>query len=368
ATSAEKVRWFYEKSSGPTTDGVIALNASLVPKILEIVGPIAAPKYGKLLTAENFITETQNTVEFGYDKAENKPKQILADIAPTLLEKMFSLKGEDLVKMISVLKSGLNEKDIQLYFHNEALQEKFTSYNWTGAIKDTSRDYLSIINANIRGYKTDAVIEQTYSLNSVIAENSEITNTLKITRTHNGDPSDPLSGKSNVNYVRIYTPEGSQIISATGFSDIPSISFEPIEDYWTEDADLTRIQGKVWIEPNSKTQINNEFGKTVFGNWIQTDPGETSEVVITYKLPFRFKFNESNGLLDFLSKKTNSTFHSLYIQKQSGTQNTTFQVAMHLPENRKISWTYPSNLDLDIDTLNYKTNLQKDNLIAFVAE
>ncbi|KKR04565.1 MAG: hypothetical protein UT32_C0028G0002 [Parcubacteria group bacterium GW2011_GWC2_39_14] len=368
ATSAEKVRWFYKKSGGPTTDGVIAINASLVPKLLEIVGPIAAPKYGKLLTAENFITETQNTVEFEYDKTENKPKQILADIAPTLLEKMFDLKGEDLVKLINVFKDGLSEKDIQLYFHNEAVEKKFASYNWTGAIKDTSRDYLSIVNANIRGYKTDAVIEQNYELNSVINDNGEIVNTLKIIRKHNGNANDPLTGKSNVDFVRIYTPEGSQLLTASGFSDIPETSFEPVQDSWTKDEDLLKIQGSVWIEPNSKTQINNEFGKTVFGNWIQTDPGETSEVTVTYKLPFRFKFNESSGLLNIFSKKTNSTYHSLYLQKQSGTQNTSYQVAIHLPNNKKVSWTYPENLDVDTDTLNYKTNLAKDNLIAFVVE
>jgi len=368
ATSAEKIRWFYEKSGGPTTDGVIAINASLVPKILEIVGPIAAPKYGKLLTSENFISETQNTVEFGYDKAENKPKQILADIAPELLEKMFSVKGENLVKLIDVLKTALVEKDIQLYFHNQSIQEKFASYNWTGTIKDTSRDYLSIVNANIRGYKTDAVIEQNYSLNSEINDQGEIINTLKIIRKHTGDPNDPLSGKSNVDFVRIYTPQGSQLISASGFSDIPATSFEPIQDTWTKDEDLLRIQGNVWVEPNSKTQINNEFGKTVFGNWIQTDPGETSEVVLTYKLPFKMKFDDSKSFLNIFSKKTNSTFHSIYLQKQSGTQNTNYQVSIHLPEGKKISWTYPEKLDVDVDSINYQTNLSQDNLLAFVVE
>ncbi len=368
ATSAEKVRWFYEKSGGPTTDGVIAINASLVPKLLDIVGPIAVPKYGLLLTAENFIEETQNTVEFGYDKNENKPKQLIADIAPTLIEKLFSLKGENMVDLIQVLKNSLSEKDIQLYFHNEAVQQKFSSYNWTGSIKDSSRDYLSIINANIRGYKTDAVIEQNYSLASKIDSNGEITNTLTITRKHTGDPTNELSGKSNVNYVRIYVPEGSQLLTATGFSDIPRTNFEPIEEHWTEDVDLLRIQGNSWIEPNSKTQINNEFGKTVFGNWIQTDPGETSEVIITYKLPFHFKFNDQAGLLNIFSKKENSTFHSIYLQKQSGVQNTAYNLSLSLPSGKKVDWVYPNDLDVDVNTINFQTTSKQDNLVAFVVE
>jgi len=87
-TSAQKIKWFYEKSGGPTVDGVIALNADLVADFLAIVGPIEMPEYGKTISKENFIEEVQKSVELEYDKAENKPKQIIADMAPKLISKL----------------------------------------------------------------------------------------------------------------------------------------------------------------------------------------------------------------------------------------------------------------------------------------
>jgi hypothetical protein len=367
-TSAEKIRWFYEKSGGPTVDGVIAINVSLVPNLLDLLGPIALPEYGKVLNSSNFVNELQWAVEYEYDREENKPKQIISDMAPILLDKIFSAKGEDLLSVIKTFKTSLDEKDIQMYFRNEGVQTKIASYNWTGELKQTSRDYLSIVDTNIGGYKTDAYIDQNYDLSSEIKDSGEIVNTLKITRTHNGNKTDTFANKSNIDFVRIYTPKGSQLISATGFSNITSTNFNKPEKHWTEDEDLLRVQGSIWVEPNSKTQVNNEFDKTVFANWIQTDVGETSEIIITYKLPFKINFDKDSSLFELFSKKENSSFHSLYLQKQSGKQNTTYQVNIKLPKNKTINWAYPEQLDIDGEYINLSTALKQDALVSFVLE
>lgn len=367
-TSAEKVRWFYEKSGGPTVDGVIAINVSLVPNLLDLLGPISLPEYGKVLNSSNFVNELQWAVEYEYDREENKPKQIISDMAPILLEKIFGAKGEDLLSVIKTFKTSLDQKDIQMYFRNEAIQTKISSYNWTGELKQSSRDYLSIIDTNIGGYKTDAYIDQNYDLSSEIKENGEIINTLKITRTHNGNLTDTFANKSNIDFVRVYTPKGSQLISATGFSNITSTHFNKPEKHWTEDEDLMRIQGAIWVEPNSKTQVNNEFDKTVFANWIQTDVGETSEVIITYKLPFKINLDNKADAFELFNKKENSSFHSLYLQKQSGKQNTTYQVNIKLPKNKTITWAYPEQLDIDSEYINLNTALKEDALVSFVIE
>ncbi|MDO8584492.1 MAG: DUF4012 domain-containing protein, partial [bacterium] len=57
-TSAEKINWFWSKSGQPTLDGVIAVNATIMEKLLLITGPIEMPEYGKTITAENFLLET----------------------------------------------------------------------------------------------------------------------------------------------------------------------------------------------------------------------------------------------------------------------------------------------------------------------
>jgi len=127
-TSADKLSWFYEKSGGPTTDGIFFINASFVEKLLKITGPIDMPEYNKTITSENFINEIQKSVEFEYDKTINKPKQIIADLAPKLLEKIMQADKITLIDLLDLVFNGLNEKEIQLYFKNYSL-EKFVLKN-----------------------------------------------------------------------------------------------------------------------------------------------------------------------------------------------------------------------------------------------
>ncbi len=368
-TSAEKIKWFYEKSGGPTIDGVIAMNASLIPKILEITKPIDLPAYGKTLSSANFIEETQKAVEFEYDKTANKPKQILADLAPELLKKIFDAQGDDLLKIVKVFKSGLDEKNIQLYFTNNGVQEKFASYNWTGEMKNSSKDFLAVINTNIRGYKTDAYIKQNIDLVSDISDDGEIINTLKITREHTGTGQKTFDRQSNIDFLRVYVPSGATLLSAQGFSEIPRDAFELADPNWKKDELLTKIEGAVWVEPESNTFVNNEFNKTVFGNWIQTDPGEKQTVVLRYKLPFKLTKSPGKKWYETFGKKQEPrTFYSLFIQKQSGTENADYNITINIPSNAKSTWLYPTALTQTNQTIKYHTNLQKDELMAFLLD
>lgn len=368
-TSAEKITWFYENSGGPTVDGVIAINASLIPSLLEIVGPINMPGYGKVFMAGNFINELQKSIELEYkNKQENKPKIILSDLAPKLLDKIFSAKGDQLLQIAQTLKSGLDQKDILFYFTNSAIQEKVSSYGWTGELLDTSKDYFSLVNANIGGGKTDNFIDQKIDIVSDFYETGEIVNTVTVTRKHTGTLLDPFGKTSNLVFARFYTPVGSQLLSAQGFCDkILPESFEAPAAEWGTDELLQKVQGEVWVEPGTGTYINNEFNKTVFGNWIQTDPGEETTVILKYKLPFKSGAGESSRLKVFSGdKKTN--FHSLFIQKQAGQQNTTYAATINLPKNLQPTWIYPNELKNSSPRLAFSADLREDQLLAFILE
>jgi len=88
-TSAKKVALLYEKTGGPTVDGVIAITPKVLEKMLEVTGPIEMSEYNIVIDQNNFLTETQLQVEELYDKEENKPKQILADLAPKIMDELF---------------------------------------------------------------------------------------------------------------------------------------------------------------------------------------------------------------------------------------------------------------------------------------
>jgi len=74
-TSARKIMWFYEKSNGPTVDGVISLTPTVMEEILKVVGPIdMTEKYGVIIDANNFWQVTQKFSEQKEDVTKEPKK------------------------------------------------------------------------------------------------------------------------------------------------------------------------------------------------------------------------------------------------------------------------------------------------------
>lgn len=352
-TSAEKISWFYEKSGGGTVDGVITINASFVENLLAFLGPIEMAEYGKALTADNFIDEVQYAVEVEYDKEENKPKQILADMMPILIDRLMEKTNEDLFKLGDVFTQGLKTRDLQFYFNNEDLQNKIVDFGWGGEIKQTAGDYLAIFNSNIAGQKTDKVIDEKIEHTTLVDENGNIVNVVKVTRTHNGVKGDLFTGVRNVNYARVYVPQGSVLLQVTGFNVPEAHYFDTIEDGCVLDEDVAESQKLVMVDPQSGTRVTEEFGKTVFGNWTIVDPGESTTYAVAYQLPFKLDFKEP-GFFEKLFNEESAPLasYNLFIQKQSGSTKTNFTHILNLSENMTETWNYNEGDNMDIVKLN----------------
>ncbi|PIR94324.1 hypothetical protein COT97_01755 [Candidatus Falkowbacteria bacterium CG10_big_fil_rev_8_21_14_0_10_39_11] len=359
-TSAQKIEWFYENAGGPSVDGIIAINATLLESLMGNTTPIYMPEYGKTVTADNVIVETQKSVELEYDKETNKPKQFIADLAPQLLEQLFNNDKTDLIGLVKTIKQGLATKEIQTYFNNNLHQEQFAAYGWTGEMKETNQDYLSVINSNIAGGKTDLYINQSIDHQSTIHEDGSITDTVTITREHQGNISDLFTGVRNVNYLRVYVPEGSILISADGFNPPPSELFKLPEEHFQPDQLLSDKESNKRIDEASSTVVYTQDNKTVFANWTQTDPGETTTVTLTYQLPFKLSYQPGNFIEKLLNSKNTEAHYSILYQKQSGSRSS-LNSNINLPANLKPLWSYPEkslepvldkNLNFDSDNFN----------------
>lgn len=375
--SADKLNWFYEKSGGPTIDGLIFINASFVENLLKITGPIEMPDYGKTISAENFIDEIQKSVEFEYDKTANRPKQIIADLAPKLLDKLMQSDKNTLIKILDLAFNGLSEKDIQLYFKNFSLEKFVLKNNWGGEIKKTDRDYLNIISTNIAGEKTDAKISVNANLKVDVQNDGSIINTLTLVKTHSGQKGEALYGVPNIDYLRVYTPKGSEFISANGFEPMETELFDNIDpEIFQADEELVSISDTKQIEPLTQTEIYYEGDKSVFANWIKIEPGETKTVTLSYKLPFKLSLdklqaNNHNILailknqLNFNGDENNLEKYSLLLQKQSG-RNYQIDVSINFPKTLEYTTIYPENLAENQNSFNYSDILNVDKFLAII--
>jgi len=365
--SAEKAIWFYEKTGGPTVDGIITMTPDVMEKLLEASGPIDMPEYGVTINKDNFLEEVQNEVEVDYDKELNQPKKILADLAPKILDTIFnSKKVSSVVKTLDILMESLNEKQILLYSKNYEIEKKISEENWSGEVLSADKDYLSVINSNINGFKTDGVIDETIEHKAEIKDDGSVVDSVIITRKHNGgDAKYEWLNKVNANYMRVYVPKGSRLLSTEGQTrefNSPPLDYKALN--FKRDPQVEAEEESIKIDEESGTKIYEDANKTVFANWVYVSPKEEAVIRYTYLLPFKISMNESDKPADT---------YSLLAQKQSGSPGSKFISNIIYPQNYNLIWRYPENLIAEnsadsggTNKLKVETSLEKDKFIGAV--
>lgn len=331
--SSEKINWFYEKAGGETMDGVIAINPKVALDLLRAIGPIKVEKYGIELNEKNFIDLAQRQVEDKYNKTVNQPKLFLADFLKELKQKFDALPA---YKKISIIKNfiiNLDQKDIQVNFKDRASQAFVENQNWAGKVNSSEKDYLAIVHSSINGFKTDAVMDEDASLSSEIQEDGSVVNTLTITRAHKGEESmDDWYKRVNSDYLRVYVPEGSELIRAAGMTKDDYFVKDPAIDYdnFIKDDLLAKIENTKKVDLKNNVEIFSEAGKTVFASWVYASLGESVTVSYRYKLPFK---------VDFSGPQAPGSY-SILFQKQSGSRLKKINHEIYFPENWKIIGNY----------------------------
>lgn len=359
-TSAQKISWFYEKTGGPTVDGIITLTPTVIKKLLKTTGPIEMTDYGLVIDSENFMENIQSEVEVNYDKEENQPKKIISDLAPKILEKVFSEEGlNNLASSIQTLTDSLNEKHILIYSQNPEIQKIVSNVGWSGEVLEAKKDYLMVVNSNINGYKTDGVIDQNIEHKIEIEEDGSIINTVIIERFHNGGSTKfDWWNQVNANYMRVYVPKGSELLESSGYTreTINSpVNYDKLG--FQRDELVDSIEKSVRINNETGTEIWEESGKTVFGNWVYVSPQEKVRLVYKYRLPFKLDIRETEDKMDN---------YSILYQKQSGMETSKLKVAIKLAKSQEIFWKYPDLIESNGNDINYESNLERDRFLGVV--
>jgi hypothetical protein len=347
--TATRISSFYEKEGGETPDLIITLTPDVILNMLERTGPVELPQHGVTLTKENFVEKTQEVTSVTYDKTVNQPKQFLADFFPLLMERLGNAdSGEGrggMMTFLEIFQHNLYQKNILLYSRNAEIEKKILAFNWGGAFKDTDRDYLSIVNSNLGGTKTDRFLERSTNLESTIDKDGNVTNVLTY-NVKNPLPNSP--GLSNKSFIRVYVPKGSVLESSSGFS--AGIQLPRLEtNGYTLDEQVEEWQRELTQDVNTGTYSGTEAEKTWFGNWLEVSGGETKTITIKYRLPIQL------GSIDR---------HSLLVQKQPGSMIGSFSYSLNF-DGRSSLWK-SNNGQADGTTLRYNQNIMADLFIGTV--
>lgn len=317
AQTAATIETFWSKAGQPSVDGIIAINSTILPKLLTLTGPIDMPAYGKRVTAENVVFETQKAVELEYDRAANTPKAFVGDLNKEVITRLQALGPDKWSDIMTMLAGSLETKEIQLWFARPEEQEAARTFGWTGEWAPSEAfASLGIVGANIAGQKSDAVIKEDVHQLVTIDERGSIQERMLLAREHRGVAGQMFQGANNVQYLRVYTPQGTRFTDAEGF-EVPDASlFEsPTEKEELFPGAVTSVRREL---PNNEwIDVSEENGRSVAGGWIQLRPGMSRETAFSYQLPHSTE-DMAQALLDGTGEESVSDAYVLRLHSQSG--------------------------------------------------
>jgi len=301
-TTARTILAAWKKSPLPNVSGVVALNTAVAADLLNLSGPIRIPGYdldlantglpedclkgGRNFTSGNLICRLEFYVEKsprGSSGTEAR-KKILDLISDAVIKKISNSSAEIWPRLVDFIFKNLDQKNLMVYAAAEREQKLIADFGYAGEVREFAGDYLYINDSNFGGLKTNLYMQETVEQSLEKNEDSTWRKTVKI-KYYNPVPYDGWLSGYYKDFVRIYVPQGSKLVSVAGAFQI-----------WTyADAWSSGIQNPAgW----------KEFGKTVFGAYFAVVPQKEYTLTFVYDLPAGTMGAEDYRLL---------------LQKQSGT-------------------------------------------------
>ena len=156
-----------------------------------------------------------------------------------------------------------------------------------------------------------------------------------------------MYGATNIDYIRLYVPKNSELISANGFTWPDENSFKVPKKSYKVDDYLKQMEKEIKIDDRTGTRVTEEFDKTSFGNWVITEPGQTSKIEFTYKLPFKLSVIDQNANISWqkIVNSKQAERYQLVVQKQSGI-NSLFESQIIFPNDWQPNYKEGDDIEL----------------------
>ncbi|MBN1485526.1 MAG: tetratricopeptide repeat protein [Chloroflexia bacterium] len=298
ATSAQKVEWFWELDGHEPVQGVIAVDLYALQNVLPALGRLDIPGYGLAVGGPNAL----ETIWQGHRQSDDF-LGALVDAAIRRLQQPDMRAPQKLLELAQALHRSLEEKHILLYFDDPNLQQAVLQAGWGGALHREGGDFVMVVDSDFSWAEVNRFVDEEIHYQVTLDQNlwvRESTITIHywnhFDRWTSGSTNEPFGGACfdpeiedivyspgcYGNYIRLYLPDGSQLLSAEGFDD-------GVERY-------------------------DETGRTVIAGYLRVFPGEQRTIEVSYRPPA--------GPVDGAYRLT--------LQKQPGTEARPIQVQIRL--------------------------------------
>lgn len=352
--SAQKAMDLYSYGQDvPPLDGAIAIDQQFMSLLLSGVGPIQIPDSGEVINQNNIINSLQEAWTLQDGVLERK--SFLGTFSLAIYERLQNESST--INPISLAKSmgeALQKKHLQFYFTDPSVSRVIKDIGWDGRlIPPDGNDALLIVDTNVGYNKANLFIDMEAEYAVKLENDGGSTADLTITHRHtgeedgepcwqgtmdeyrNGEPYIALAEKCYWNYLRVYVPEGSTLISGPQHL-VPG-------DTW--------FGGFDWDRP---TDVTAELpGFTTFTNFMLLQKGEELQSQFHYTLP-----------QTIISENGDLHQYKLQILKQAGVKSYPITVNVILPEGTVVDSITPSPSGVNGNTITFDIELDSDQWIT----
>lgn len=346
--AATQAATLYTYGRDVPVDTVVAIDQYTLKALLAFTGDIELDD-GRVISAENII-DLMHDSWLSYRAEDYRlRKAFIADLAPLLLSAfMEQLSAEKLPTLIETIQEIGREKQLLLYSNQPVLQQLWESANWDGAIDLTVGDYLYPVSTNLGYNKSDLNMFRTLNYHVSLQELENPYGKLTLTFTNQGNATAGLcrtgefvqlssyvqqATDCNVNYLRLYLPDNSEMAS------VPTYSL-PDAIRWIENPTAGLVR-----------KLPDERGKSVFAALVVTPPQVTTAGEYLYRL-------QPSAI--FHLKSADTLAYRLTVPKQPGTRATTTRISIDLPPDLTVQAVSPTPIVGNANVISYELLLEED--------
>lgn len=226
AKSGEKIAWFYEKETGETVDGVIAVSTPALLELLGALGPVTLPDYNDRISKDNFFGKSLFYTQADFFPGSTQKKDFLSSLTSALLSRLASIRPEEGKDVMLGVGRSLAGGDLQFWFADNQGEALAQQAGWAGTLAASSAcKYmdrscvalpLAIIESNMGVNKVNAYVKRAIKNRVDIDASGIIDGTVSVTYQNTSTDDAALSGGGvYLSYVRAYLPFDAVIVSAT---------------------------------------------------------------------------------------------------------------------------------------------------------
>lgn len=225
SVAGDQIAWFLEQG-GEHVDGVIAVNLSLVNKMLEIFGGVKTVTYDERVTAQNLANLAQT-----YSEVNKEKRDFLGAVGAALFEKIKTIGPIGQMRLIGLIYRELQKGQILVWMRDKDVEKEILERGWGGSLGNYGGDYLYIVESNLGANKANCCV--TRSVAQSIDGDKEKLSIRWENSSQFPDPKPPVFwGGNYINYVRVVVPAAAQIKDAEKY-DIETRGRFKIVGFWT---------------------------------------------------------------------------------------------------------------------------------------